>query len=63
MWEFYLASCEVAFRARGFMVFQIQMFKNPEMAPLTRNYIQGEEESFLTDVILSNNKSRMAERI
>ncbi|MBY0273056.1 MAG: cyclopropane-fatty-acyl-phospholipid synthase family protein [Alphaproteobacteria bacterium] len=63
MWEFYLASCEVAFRARGFMVFQIQMFKNPELAPLTRDYIQEEEESFLTDVILSNNKSRMAERI
>ncbi|MBL8676231.1 MAG: class I SAM-dependent methyltransferase [Alphaproteobacteria bacterium] len=56
MWEFYLASCEVAFRARGFMVFQIQMFKNPELAPLTRNYIQEEEEKrFLTDTILRNN--------
>ena len=50
MWEFYLASCEAAFRARGFMVFQIQMFKNPQLAPLTRDYIQQEEESFLIEV-------------
>lgn len=64
MWEFYLASCEAAFRARGFMVFQIQMFKNPELAPLTRNYIQQEEEKrFLTDTILRNNKARSAERL
>jgi cyclopropane-fatty-acyl-phospholipid synthase len=49
MWEFYLASCEVAFRIRGFMVFQIQMFKNSELAPLTRSYIQEEEESFLVE--------------
>lgn len=63
MWEFYLASCEAAFRARGFMVFQIQMFKNPELAPLTRNYIQEEEESFLIDTILRNNKARSAKLI
>lgn len=44
MWEFYLAACEVAFRKRGFMVFQIQMVRNPEMAPLTRDYIGEEEE-------------------
>lgn len=63
MWEFYLASCEVAFRARGFMVFQIQMFKNPDLAPLTRNYIQEKEKRFLTDSILRNNKTRSAERV
>jgi len=44
MWEFYLASCEVAFRKRGYMVFQIQMVRNPELAPLTRDYIGEEEE-------------------
>lgn len=45
MWDFYLASCEVAFRKRGYMVFQIQMMRNPELAPLTRNYIGQEEAS------------------
>ncbi len=45
MWNFYLSSCEVAFRKRGFMVFQIQMMKNPELAPLTRDYIgEGEQK-------------------
>ena len=43
MWDFYLASCEVAFRKRGYMVFQIQMMKNPELVPLTRDYIAEEE--------------------
>jgi cyclopropane-fatty-acyl-phospholipid synthase len=43
-WEFYLASCDVAFRKRGFMVFQIQMVRNPEFASLTRDYIWEEEE-------------------
>lgn len=56
MWEFYLASCEVAFRARGFMVFQIQMFKNPEIAPLTRNYIQEEETSLIAENSLKKNR-------
>ncbi|HUX78785.1 MAG TPA: cyclopropane-fatty-acyl-phospholipid synthase family protein [Alphaproteobacteria bacterium] len=49
MWEFYLASCEVAFRNRGFMVFQIQMVRNATLAPLTRDYIEEEEEK-LRDV-------------
>jgi cyclopropane-fatty-acyl-phospholipid synthase len=39
MWDFYLASCEVAFRKKGYMVFQVQMIKNPEFAALTRDYI------------------------
>lgn len=43
MWDFYLASCEVAFRKRAYMVFQIQMTKNQEFAPLTREYIWAEE--------------------
>lgn len=44
MWDFYLASCEVAFRKRGYMVFQIQMMRNTALAPLTRDYIGDEEE-------------------
>ena len=39
MWEFYLAGCEVTFRLRGYMVFQIQMVKDLQVAPLTRNYL------------------------
>jgi len=45
MWEFYLASCEIAFRKRGYMVFQMQMMRDPELAPLTRDYIWEEEEN------------------
>ncbi|HUX79559.1 MAG TPA: cyclopropane-fatty-acyl-phospholipid synthase family protein [Alphaproteobacteria bacterium] len=44
LWDFYLASCEVAFRKRGHMVFQIQIMKNTGLAPLTRDYIAIEEE-------------------
>jgi cyclopropane-fatty-acyl-phospholipid synthase len=44
MWDFYLASCEIAFRYRGYMVFQVQLIKNAEVAPLTRDYITKAEE-------------------
>lgn len=39
MWEFYLASSEVAFRQFGHMVFQIQLAKQQTAVPLTRNYL------------------------
>jgi cyclopropane-fatty-acyl-phospholipid synthase len=39
MWEFYLAISEMAFRHRGHMVFQLQLGKRPDAAPLTRDYI------------------------
>ncbi len=39
MWEYYLASCEVAFRQLGYMVFQIQLVRDPNVATLTRDYI------------------------
>ena len=45
MWEFYLASSEMAFRAGGLMNFQIQMTRNLETLPLTRDYIGGTEEA------------------
>jgi cyclopropane-fatty-acyl-phospholipid synthase len=46
MWEFYLAISEMAFRYRGHMVFQLQLGKRPDAAPLTRDYI-GEAEARL----------------
>lgn len=39
MWEFYLAGSEVTFRHRGHMVFQIQMAKQVDSVPLTRDYV------------------------
>jgi len=43
MWEFYLASAEMAFRESEMMVFQIQMAKRKGVIPPTRNYIAREE--------------------
>ena len=39
MWEFYLISCEIGFRKRGQMVFQLQLAKRCDAVPLTRDYI------------------------
>jgi cyclopropane-fatty-acyl-phospholipid synthase len=39
MWEFYLASSEIAFRYFGFMNFQIQLTKRVDALPITRNYM------------------------
>ena len=39
MWEFYLASAEVAFRYLDHVVLQIQLAKRQDAAPLTRDYI------------------------
>jgi cyclopropane-fatty-acyl-phospholipid synthase len=44
MWDFYLASSEMAFRHRGLMIFQIQMARRQEAVPLTRDYIGPAEE-------------------
>ncbi|MFK9780972.1 class I SAM-dependent methyltransferase, partial [Escherichia coli] len=33
MWEYYLALCEVGFRRRGNMVFQIQLSRNVDAVP------------------------------
>jgi cyclopropane-fatty-acyl-phospholipid synthase len=38
MWEFYLAGFESSFRHYGLAVFQIQLAKSLDAAPLTRNY-------------------------
>ncbi|WP_321389989.1 cyclopropane-fatty-acyl-phospholipid synthase family protein [Emcibacter sp.] len=39
MWMFYLASAECAFRNLGHVVFQIQLAKKQDAAPLTRDYM------------------------
>lgn len=39
MWEFYLAGSETAFRYENLMVFQIQLTKDQNALPLTRDYM------------------------
>lgn len=39
MWEFYLVLCEIGFRFRSIMVFQMQLAKRFDAVPLTRDYM------------------------
>jgi cyclopropane-fatty-acyl-phospholipid synthase len=39
MWEMYLAGSETAFRYQNLMVFQVQLTKQQEILPLTRDYM------------------------
>jgi cyclopropane-fatty-acyl-phospholipid synthase len=39
MWEFYLAGSELAFRRQGHIVWQLQLSKQLEAVPLTRDYM------------------------
>jgi cyclopropane-fatty-acyl-phospholipid synthase len=39
MWDFYLTGCEISFRRMNQMVFQIQLARKQDAAPLTRDYI------------------------
>ena len=48
MWEFYLAGSEIAFRHMGLVVFQVQLARRQDAAPLTRDYI-GEAERRLAE--------------
>ena len=43
MWDFYLAACEMSFRHDGLMVFQIQMSREIDAVPVTRDYMVDEE--------------------
>ena len=45
MWEFYLAGAEFHFRYEGAVVFQIQVTKKVDAAPLTRDYIHDWERT------------------
>jgi len=44
MWEFYLAASEAMFRAGLMNNFQLQLVKDQQAVPLTRDYIHEEEE-------------------
>jgi cyclopropane-fatty-acyl-phospholipid synthase len=51
MWDFYLASCEAAFRYNGLVVFQFQLAKRNDRLPRTRDYIaQAEKKSELAQL-------------
>jgi len=39
MWEFYLTASEIAFRRQDLMVFQMQLAKQVDAVPLTRDYM------------------------
>jgi cyclopropane-fatty-acyl-phospholipid synthase len=39
MWEFYLVTCEIGFRFRSMMVFQVQLAKQSNAVPMTRDYM------------------------
>ena len=43
MWEFYLASSEMAFRKQNLMNIQVQLTKRQGVVPITRDYINREE--------------------
>ncbi len=45
MFELYLVGSELAFRRQGHMVFQIQLARRPDAAPLTRDYITQAERA------------------
>jgi cyclopropane-fatty-acyl-phospholipid synthase len=47
MWEFYLVSVEMMFRTGSQMVFQMQVAKQRDAAPLTRDYIAKQESVYL----------------
>jgi len=47
MWEFYLTGSELSFRYGGQMVFQMQLAKQPDAAPLTRDYMIDWERTHL----------------
>jgi cyclopropane-fatty-acyl-phospholipid synthase len=45
MFEYYLASAELAFRHGGQMVFQMQLAKQVDAAPITRDYMLDAERA------------------
>jgi len=51
MWEFYLASSEIAFRYAGHMNFQVQLSKRVDAAPITRDYMGEAERALLSPAV------------
>jgi cyclopropane-fatty-acyl-phospholipid synthase len=48
MWEYYLASAELAFRWGGQMVFQMQLARKVDAVPITRDYMPDAERAGAT---------------
>jgi len=46
MWDFYLAGSEAAFRSSDMMVFQLQLVRDRDVLPLTRDYMVEAENAF-----------------
>jgi cyclopropane-fatty-acyl-phospholipid synthase len=44
MWQFYLAGAVAAFRHDALLVFQLQLARRRDAAPLTRDYMSDEEK-------------------
>ncbi|SIT74919.1 cyclopropane-fatty-acyl-phospholipid synthase [Pontibaca methylaminivorans] len=49
MWEFYLAMCEVGFRRQALIVFQIQLAKQIDRLPITRDYMFETEREWTSE--------------
>jgi cyclopropane-fatty-acyl-phospholipid synthase len=60
MWEFYLASSEMAFRESDMVVFQVQMAKRKGVVPQTRDYIASAEARLRAAESASSAPLRMA---
>jgi len=60
MWEFYLASSEMAFREQRMMVFQMQLAKRQGIVPMTRDYIAREESRLRARESGSHTRLRLA---
>lgn len=57
MWEFYLVLCEIGFRFRSMMVFQMQLAKRADSVPFTRDYMLYWEQAHST---MANSRIRAA---
>ena len=47
MWEFYLISCEMMFRAGSQMVFHLQLSRKRDAAPIVRDYVTDQQRAYL----------------
>ena len=47
MWEFYLISCEMTFRAGSQMVFHLQLSRKRDAAPIVRDYVTDTQRAYI----------------
>ena len=57
MWDFYLCGSEVTFRYGGHVVFQVQLTKQPDTLPETRDYIFDEERKRIRQCSKSDSRA------